>query len=527
MSGTTAGRRRVRLLARCLVVGGVGRGARGHGVRLDPGAPSGSIHHGGVGHRDDPAPRRPPSRTSCCSGSTAAPTRRATRSRPRCSTPCTRATPATAGTPPTRSSSSTSRRAAAARRRSRSRATPTCSSPTGTASTRSIRRTRARWPTRPTRSPAATPRAGAPTSPFAPRVGAGRLADDPAVRRAALAAGARTTVDTVEALTGLPITHFASVNLAGFADVSQAIGGVPVCLRAPVDDPYSGLDAPRGPAAGQRRPGARVRPAAARAAERRPRPHRAPAGLPRRRHQPAALGGHARQPVRARPADRGDVPLGHPRLRLGRALLRRPDAGPLGAARSPSARSRPGPTSSPTPEDGQAVKVDPAQVRTFVTDAIDLDSGIAPPPDRARHALRPPSRAARRRPRRSTLGRAARTRFPEAAVPDATTAPAPPAPVTAADHRRRAGVRQLGAPAREYYRRASFRDVRGHCSRAHLGAGADRRALRLGVVVHVRPLAVPASARLIASYSCRASGWVRRWSRSSAVVRRPRRRPGA
>jgi anionic cell wall polymer biosynthesis LytR-Cps2A-Psr (LCP) family protein len=43
------------------------------------------------------------------------------------------------------------------------------------------------------------------------------------------AAGAKTSIGAVESLTGLTITHFAAVNLAGFAGISCAVGGVPVC----------------------------------------------------------------------------------------------------------------------------------------------------------------------------------------------------------------------------------------------------------------------------------------------------------
>ncbi|MBA2323512.1 MAG: LCP family protein [Pseudonocardiales bacterium] len=64
---------------------------------------------------------------------------------------------------------------------------------------------------------------------------------------AADAAGARTAIATVERLTGLRITHYAAVNLAGFYQLSQAIGGVPVCLNAPVHDSYTGADLPAGP----------------------------------------------------------------------------------------------------------------------------------------------------------------------------------------------------------------------------------------------------------------------------------------
>ncbi|GAA5160483.1 LCP family protein [Amycolatopsis dongchuanensis] len=59
-------------------------------------------------------------------------------------------------------------------------------------------------------------------------------------------AGAKNAVQTVEQLTGLTVTHFASVNLVGFYDISEAIGGIPVCLNAPVRDAYSGADFPAG-----------------------------------------------------------------------------------------------------------------------------------------------------------------------------------------------------------------------------------------------------------------------------------------
>jgi LCP family protein required for cell wall assembly len=66
--------------------------------------------------------------------------------------------------------------------------------------------------------------------------------------RAAALAGARVLIDTVESLTGLSITHYAALNLVGFYQLSQAVGGVPVCLRAPVYDSYTGLDLPAGAA---------------------------------------------------------------------------------------------------------------------------------------------------------------------------------------------------------------------------------------------------------------------------------------
>jgi LCP family protein required for cell wall assembly len=59
-------------------------------------------------------------------------------------------------------------------------------------------------------------------------------------------AGAQNAIHTIQNLTGLTINHFASVNLAGFDSISQAIGGVPVCLKAAVHDSYSGANFPAG-----------------------------------------------------------------------------------------------------------------------------------------------------------------------------------------------------------------------------------------------------------------------------------------
>ncbi|GAB3147406.1 LCP family protein [Amycolatopsis stemonae] len=60
-------------------------------------------------------------------------------------------------------------------------------------------------------------------------------------------AGAKNAIKTVQQLTGLTFTHFASVNLVGFYSISQAIGGVPVCLKQATRDSFSGADFPAGP----------------------------------------------------------------------------------------------------------------------------------------------------------------------------------------------------------------------------------------------------------------------------------------
>ncbi|WP_245617373.1 LCP family protein [Amycolatopsis taiwanensis] len=64
----------------------------------------------------------------------------------------------------------------------------------------------------------------------------------PELERQADVEGARLAIQTVEQFTGLPINHYAAVNLAGFATISLAVGGVPVCLKAAVHDSYSGAN---------------------------------------------------------------------------------------------------------------------------------------------------------------------------------------------------------------------------------------------------------------------------------------------
>lgn len=59
-------------------------------------------------------------------------------------------------------------------------------------------------------------------------------------------AGRAATLRAVRSLTGVPIDYFAEINLAGFYDLAQTLGGVEVCLNHPVYDSYSGADFPAG-----------------------------------------------------------------------------------------------------------------------------------------------------------------------------------------------------------------------------------------------------------------------------------------
>jgi LCP family protein required for cell wall assembly len=59
-------------------------------------------------------------------------------------------------------------------------------------------------------------------------------------------AGRAATLRAVRSLTGVPIDYFAEINLAGFYDLAQTLGGVEVCLNHDVEDSYSGADFPAG-----------------------------------------------------------------------------------------------------------------------------------------------------------------------------------------------------------------------------------------------------------------------------------------
>ena len=68
----------------------------------------------------------------------------------------------------------------------------------------------------------------------------------PELDRRGREAGRGDLIATVESLTGTQIDHYAEINLAGFVGLTDALGGVPVCLNKPVHDSYSGIDLPAG-----------------------------------------------------------------------------------------------------------------------------------------------------------------------------------------------------------------------------------------------------------------------------------------
>ena len=60
-------------------------------------------------------------------------------------------------------------------------------------------------------------------------------------------AGREALIKTVADLTGVTVDHYAEIGLLGFSLITDALGGVNVCLKQPVYEPLSGADFPAGP----------------------------------------------------------------------------------------------------------------------------------------------------------------------------------------------------------------------------------------------------------------------------------------
>ncbi|APT93774.1 LytR family transcriptional regulator [Corynebacterium phocae] len=66
------------------------------------------------------------------------------------------------------------------------------------------------------------------------------------IESAAVQAGRSALFNRVKSLTGIDIDHYAEIGLVGFVLLTDAVGGVDVCLNNPVNDPMSGADFPAG-----------------------------------------------------------------------------------------------------------------------------------------------------------------------------------------------------------------------------------------------------------------------------------------
>jgi LCP family protein required for cell wall assembly len=63
---------------------------------------------------------------------------------------------------------------------------------------------------------------------------------------AALAGGPALLIQTIEQVTGLQINHYMGIGFGGLVSVVNQVGGVQVCLPAPLQDSASGLNLPKG-----------------------------------------------------------------------------------------------------------------------------------------------------------------------------------------------------------------------------------------------------------------------------------------
>jgi LCP family protein required for cell wall assembly len=70
--------------------------------------------------------------------------------------------------------------------------------------------------------------------------------DQAQLERVGREAGRKAAIEAVQDLLGVQVDHFAEINLAGFYDLANALGGVTVCLRQPAHDDYSGANFPAG-----------------------------------------------------------------------------------------------------------------------------------------------------------------------------------------------------------------------------------------------------------------------------------------
>ncbi|MBF6327192.1 LCP family protein [Nocardia transvalensis] len=69
---------------------------------------------------------------------------------------------------------------------------------------------------------------------------------DAEVERQSTQAGRQALIKSVATLTGITVDHYAEVSLLGFVLLTDAVGGVDVCLNNAVDEPLSGADFPAG-----------------------------------------------------------------------------------------------------------------------------------------------------------------------------------------------------------------------------------------------------------------------------------------
>ena len=365
-------------------------------------------------------------------------------------------------------------------------------------------------------------------------------------------AGRQKLIASVENLTGTTIDHYGEINLAGFVELTDALGGVSVCLNTAVRDSYSGIDLPAGQqsvsgaaalafvrqrhgldggdldrigrqqafAAGlaQRlQDGGRAvrrHPAEPAGADREPVRGARPRLGPRRRHLPAApvhrrgpgLPDHPDRP--GRPADAGgrdrrrDRPgrgagvrrIGPRPVGPGRAAGRRP-VGDHRAGRQPAARRGPDRDAQPSAAPSSAARRIPTPPGSSppTGSPASTDRRVAQTDHRDRDLPAPagphPAVHPRRPPRDHRLPRRRPDRVP--AQPGRHRPGELPVDAGAADRRRAAGRRPAGAGGRQWTRRGGPARRGAGTPRAQPGTGRRRGRVRhrpAGDDGHLRPV---------------------------------------
>ncbi|QNQ89756.1 LytR family transcriptional regulator [Corynebacterium poyangense] len=74
----------------------------------------------------------------------------------------------------------------------------------------------------------------------------GQHLSDAEIEERSKVAGRKALIQAVANLTGVEVDHYAEVGLVGFVLLTDAVGGVDVCLNAPVNDEFSGANFPAG-----------------------------------------------------------------------------------------------------------------------------------------------------------------------------------------------------------------------------------------------------------------------------------------
>ncbi|MDN6510506.1 MAG: LCP family protein [Corynebacterium sp.] len=77
-------------------------------------------------------------------------------------------------------------------------------------------------------------------------VNSGETPDEQEIENESSQAGREALISTVADVTGITVDHYAEVGLMGFVSLTNAVGGVDVCLNNAVDEPLSGAKFPAG-----------------------------------------------------------------------------------------------------------------------------------------------------------------------------------------------------------------------------------------------------------------------------------------